>query len=244
MNSITKKCTKCLEEKRLDEFYKNKNSKDGLTHTCKTCNKKQGNEWHKNNLDRSRERSRKYQAEHPKKEGYIDYLKRYYKENVEKYKEYRKRWSMENAEKKKETNKKWVSENKERVLEIKRKWRARNSETTKRKRIDRYLKNKEKELSNNKEWRNNNPEKMVAYSLTRRAKVKGNGGTITPKEWIDLKQYYKNTCLCCGRKEPEIKLELDHVVSIFTGGINDISNAQPLCHSCNASKGTKNTDYR
>ena len=38
----TKKCTKCGEVKPLDEFYGNKQSKDGKAHQCKICiNKKQ-----------------------------------------------------------------------------------------------------------------------------------------------------------------------------------------------------------
>lgn len=32
-----KKCTKCLAEKELSEFYKSKGSKDGHTYNCKSC---------------------------------------------------------------------------------------------------------------------------------------------------------------------------------------------------------------
>jgi hypothetical protein len=38
-----KKCTKCEKVKNLDEFYKNKNKKDGLTCWCKICHKKYQN---------------------------------------------------------------------------------------------------------------------------------------------------------------------------------------------------------
>jgi hypothetical protein len=33
-----KTCTKCREEKKLDTFYKNNKSKDGLTSSCSVCN--------------------------------------------------------------------------------------------------------------------------------------------------------------------------------------------------------------
>ena len=69
-------------------------------------------------------------------------------------------------------------------------------------------------------------------------------GTITAYEWMDLKKKYNYTCLRCGKKEPEIKLTLDHVVPLIVGGKNIIENAQPLCKPCNSSKYTKSTDYR
>ena len=36
-----KKCTKCKIEKKLSEFHKNKNTKDGLQFCCKVCRKEQ-----------------------------------------------------------------------------------------------------------------------------------------------------------------------------------------------------------
>jgi 5-methylcytosine-specific restriction endonuclease McrA len=78
----------------------------------------------------------------------------------------------------------------------------------------------------------------------RRARIAQNGGTITGREWSDLKKKYNFTCLCCKRREPEIKLCLDHVIPIARGGPNTIENAQPLCVSCNTKKQTKTIDYR
>lgn len=34
---MKKLCSKCKVEKPLDEFYKNKNTKDGVHHYCKSC---------------------------------------------------------------------------------------------------------------------------------------------------------------------------------------------------------------
>ena len=82
-------------------------------------------------------------------------------------------------------------------------------------------------------------------AITRVAKRKSKDrGVITAKEWGDLKAKYNYTCLACKRQEPEIELTLDHVKSLFDGGLNVIENAQPLCRSCNSSKGKRYIDYR
>jgi 5-methylcytosine-specific restriction endonuclease McrA len=93
-------------------------------------------------------------------------------------------------------------------------------------------------------WQSANREKTQEYSRNQRARKKGNGGVITVQEWQDLKREYDYTCLCCKRREPEVKLELDHVLPLVLGGRNSIDNAQPLCKSCNSSKNAKHIDYR
>lgn len=64
-------------------------------------------------------------------------------------------------------------------------------------------------------------------------------GNHTWKEWEKLKEFYNYSCVECGRKEPEIKITIDHIVPINKGGTNWISNIQPLCKSCNSKKGEK-----
>ena len=64
-------------------------------------------------------------------------------------------------------------------------------------------------------------------------------GSYSWGEWQGLKKKYNYTCVMCGRKEPEIKLTIDHIVPISKGGTNWILNIQPLCQSCNSKKGKK-----
>lgn len=100
-----------------------------------------------------------------------------------------------------------------------------------------------------KEYRNRHAEKELerirVKAHNRSEKIKANGGgTVTAAQWRELKAKYNYTCLKCRRTEPEIKLTLDHVKPVELGGNNAIDNIQPLCGSCNSSKGIKTTDYR
>lgn len=97
----------------------------------------------------------------------------------------------------------------------------------------RYAENRDKEL-----------ERARVRNSKRRARILGNGGEITKQEWQWLKEFYDFTCLRCGKREPEIKLTLDHVLPLAMGGKNVIKNAQPLCQPCNSSKHNKHIDYR
>ncbi len=68
-------------------------------------------------------------------------------------------------------------------------------------------------------------------------------GSHTELEWEDLKKKYNFICPGCGRKEPDIQLTQDHVLSLSRGGTDYISNLQPLCHSCNSRKNYRYIKY-
>ena len=82
-------------------------------------------------------------------------------------------------------------------------------------------------------------ENTLYLTRKRKAQKKANGGKHTLQEWADLKKRFNNTCPSCLKKEPDIKLTRDHIVSISLGGTDNIDNIQPLCGPCNSRKGKK-----
>lgn len=81
----------------------------------------------------------------------------------------------------------------------------------------------------------------------RRAKKVGNGGNHTEAQWQALAASYDFCCARCGKRPSGIYPDVlcrDHVVPLILGGTHDISNIQPLCLPCNASKGRRTVDYR
>jgi len=150
------------------------------------------------------------------------------------------RWEQENPEKVREKKVRWRQENHEKALESSRKSRKAHPET-----VLRYLQaNIDRIRDGLRRWKQANREKVRAHYHARRALKIGNGGRFTDKEWKLVKEFYEYTCLRCDRKEPEIKLTIDHVLPLALGGRNSIDNIQPLCEFCNNSKHNKHIDYR
>lgn len=83
------------------------------------------------------------------------------------------------------------------------------------------------------------------YLRTRRRLLKKRGaeGNYSFEEWGALVEKYNNCCAKCRISGNETRLEADHIVPISLGGSNYITNIQPLCRSCNASKHTKVIKY-
>jgi 5-methylcytosine-specific restriction endonuclease McrA len=108
----------------------------------------------------------------------------------------------------------------------------------------RFIANPEKAHEASRKWYAAHKDAVRDKSRARRARKKGVGGTFTEKEWQALKEFYGNACLRCGRREPEVELERDHVIPLILGGPNVVGNIQPLCVSCNRSKHARHIDYR
>ncbi len=91
-------------------------------------------------------------------------------------------------------------------------------------------------------WWRVHPDAARAKVNRRRARIAGNGGSFTAKEWQNLCVTYDHRCLRCGREDQP--LAADHIQPVSKGGSSDISNIQPLCRSCNSWKGARYIDFR
>jgi hypothetical protein len=117
--------------------------------------------------------------------------------------------------------------------------------------IKRYQADPEKHIAAHRKWQRAHPNMVKALIHRRRAMLKGNGGSWTAAEWETLKRQLGHRCVGCWKTEKEInvlgrKLVPDHIIPVVKGGLNDITNIQPLCHGrggCNNKKGKKYIDY-
>jgi 5-methylcytosine-specific restriction endonuclease McrA len=135
------------------------------------------------------------------------------------------------------------------------KWRQANPESV------RQSHNREKEKqarrTNSKLWKLLNPLKVLEqkrryiakhpetkqqWDRDRRAKKKGNGGTVTKEEWQAILDKYGHKCLYPGCNRTD--LTMDHVVPLVLGGKHEAGNIQPLCNYHNRAKYNKTVDYR
>lgn len=241
-----RKCRKCGKTKSLSEFVKRKKGKDGFSRLCLACNQENQRIWRVSNPEKTSQYSKKWRAANPEKAHESarvwkaanpskrkEYRDRHYSNNKEKVLENNRKWQKDNSEKVREGNRKWAQANREKVQKSREKWVLANLERA----INMYRKSAIK-------WAKSNPEKRRVNEKNRRARKRGGTGKITPQEWHALKEHYNYTCLCCGKREPEILLTLDHVLPLKLGGQNVVENAQPLCMSCNCRKGVKHIDYR
>ncbi len=121
-----------------------------------------------------------------------------------------------------------------------------------------YLENKKKILENNKKWKIKNEEKYKEYckeyckkynltekgkeiNILKRYKRRMNVDKLNNIDFNLLKEKFDklgNKCIICGNKN----ITIDHIIPVSRGGTNDIDNLQPLCKSCNSSKGNKSME--
>jgi 5-methylcytosine-specific restriction endonuclease McrA len=94
-----------------------------------------------------------------------------------------------------------------------------------------------------REHRDDSLNKYYHAGCNRNEIVRLIDGGHTDKEWNAILEYYENKCVCCDETKD---LSKDHVIPVTWKGTSDYFwNLQPLCKSCNSSKGNYHEkDYR
>lgn len=93
-------------------------------------------------------------------------------------------------------------------------------------------------------WKKINKERVNEGTRRRRARRRGNGGEYSDTQWKMLIEFYCPSGICPSCNRIAKLFTPDHVIPVSKGGVSFIYNIQPLCFSCNSSKGVKTTDYR
>src|SRR5262249_114268 len=132
--------------------------------------------------------------------------------------------------------------NREKVRARKQRYNKRNAAHVKAYRRWHYVTNWGRYQAKSRTWRTKNPARFRAILERRRGRELD--GSDTRQPWDGLVAFYDYHCLCCGRREPDIRLTPDHIVPLAQGGRNTIENLQPLCETCNKRKYTAIVDYR
>jgi 5-methylcytosine-specific restriction endonuclease McrA len=65
---------------------------------------------------------------------------------------------------------------------------------------------------------------------------------LTNRQRFEILKRDGFTCQYCGRKPPEVVLEVDHIFPVDKGGTNDPSNLVASCYDCNRGKSDKLLD--
>lgn len=83
---------------------------------------------------------------------------------------------------------------------------------------------------------------MLESKLTASAFAKEQRALMTKKLREAIKKRDNYTCCACGNSvsvEPNLLLEIDHIIPVAKGGLTEEGNLQTLCWKCNRSKGDK-----
>lgn len=179
-------------------------------------------------------------TEEERKEKRREYTRRWQERHPERVKEVQRRYYETHAEQRRENTRKWRAANLDRARTHNRLYQRRNK-MWRRAYLDA---NRSKTAATQRKYREKKPSLFRAIAHRRRARLAATQGSYTAIEWDALCAFYDHTCLCCGQREPAIKLTADHVIPLARGGDNRISNIQPLCQPCNSRKHTSIIDYR
>lgn len=142
----TKVCSKCKEEKKVCEFFKDGQKKDGLHSSCKVC---------VNN------RVKIYKEQNPEKDK--ESKQKHYLKNKEKYSNLRQKWKKENPEYISNYSKLYYIKNRELLIERSRNYYETNKDNILEKSKEYVKNNFDKTSDYQKKYREDNKEKLQNY---------------------------------------------------------------------------------
>lgn len=196
--------------------------------------------YYEENKDRIKERKKKWGKEYRKKPEVIlkhrllqkEYAKKY-PERIKVYKE-----TYRSSKKGKETTYKYNLSKSKKKISKKYEQSNKGKLSTRR-----YLKSEKGRLTNKRYYQTETYKKNRRHGVRKyRAKKRKLIHNFTKKEWEEVLKSTKGICLMCNKFVGTDKMELDHIVPISKAiecFVYTIKDVQPICRTCNRSKGNK-----
>lgn len=186
------------------------------------------------------ERSKKYREENPLK------AKEWRENNKDKIKEYSREYSIKNSQIISERGKKYRENNSEKIKEYMKnylpgyakKYRENNKEKITAYKANYYKNNKSYMNAYQSKWRKQNRYASRAYCHNMRERKRANGGVLSRNLAKKLFVLQKGKCPCC-RKPLGKDYQMDHIMPLALGGVNEDYNIQLLTSKCNKEKHAK-----
>lgn len=218
-DGVNKTCSRCKKAKLVDDFSNSKAHRDGKNPQCIAC----GKEYRDSNKDLIRSRKKDYYERN--KDSIRGKAKARYENGRDLHSERMRIWRESNPN----YNSDYYANNKEYFSEYAKKY---------------YVENKERLSEYDRVYRKSNPHIGQRQAQRRRALVRGAyvEGAYIPT-YRELTDFYGAACIAPGCTN--IDTTLDHVKPLSKGGLHELWNLQPLCHSHNSRKqDVEDADYR
>lgn len=219
-------CSGCSKEKPLEEFHKNKNSKDGVGSMCKECARAKSRAWNAKNRERKKESGKKWHRENREKANQASAQWR--QNNPERSREGKHRCYEENKPHYAAKSLEWVENNKERAREYKSEWHLKNREKTIARSTARRT-DSTKDLKTSS-WATSYRQRCLFYGYE--PKIAEDDERVTLWSLLDR---WGDVCFHCGGPFECI----DHFpMPVVAGGEHSLANTRPSCNRCNSEEYT------
>ena len=177
MDAKSKTCSKCGEEKLLDEFHIDKTRKDGRRSRCKLCVRK----YCQDNKEKiAAQAKRYYQAN---RETKIEYSRQHRQDNKEKIKQYRQK----NKEKHSRLSRDYYKNNQEKIAARGKQYYQDNKERIRERHKQYYQDDKEETAARGKQYYQDNKEKIKQYRQDNKEKI-----AAKAKQWHQANKERQN----------------------------------------------------
>lgn len=224
IQSSTKACPKCGENKPREAFALNRRAKDGLFRHCRVC----AAALHADNREARRAVQARYRAKH--REQTNAKAREKYHADLEASRARNAQRALANPERVVAANARYYLKHKQKIGERTRRYREANPD-------------KRREMA--RVWREANRERFHAYDAIRRARELGAESSPRPVYLAYLK--WARTarglrCYWCKAKTKVGERHIDHIIPLSKGGSDSVANLCVACPRCNLTKSAKSPE--